>query len=208
MFLKYYWSVQSHIIVCYKIFEILRALWLVGYSVYIRRQRHAQPKSSKIFYKKNIKRPLVSINCDINTGSYRALEKSKKHSAMPRVSPRLLSLALQLPACLYHKHCSILNWRMPITNWSFLTPEITVSFCGKATNQKAPVQSNTHLSPVVQSQWSIHNFITNPAHKCPSIGVFYSYATSTDNLIKKMLLTLAGQCGYPCILPQIRSPGL
>ena len=53
---------------------------LVGYSVYVRGQKHAQPKSSKIFYKRNIKRPLVSINCDINTGSCRALEKSKNHS--------------------------------------------------------------------------------------------------------------------------------
>ena len=53
---------------------------LVGYSVYVRGQKHAQPKSSKIFYKRNIKHPLVSINCDINTGSCRALEKSKTHS--------------------------------------------------------------------------------------------------------------------------------
>jgi hypothetical protein len=52
-------------------------------SVYIRGQRFSALACTfhrfKIIYKSNIKESLVSIYCNINTGSCRALEKSEKH---------------------------------------------------------------------------------------------------------------------------------
>ena len=76
-------------IVNYKIFEILGALWLTGHCVNDR-EVLSYHKSSKIFYKVNLKRPLVSILWYKHSGSCRN-SRSKKHSAMPCVSLWLLS---------------------------------------------------------------------------------------------------------------------
>jgi hypothetical protein len=62
-------------------------------SVYIRGQNNLYILSNKTCL-------LVSIYCDINTGSGRALEKSEKHSAMPMFLLHF-SHALQLPSCLH-----------------------------------------------------------------------------------------------------------
>ena len=84
----------------------MRALIDCGPCLYQRtetRSAYDRTKSSKLFYKRNIKGPLVPIYCDINTLAAVEHSRSQRNSWLCLVFLYDFSLALQLPACLYHR---------------------------------------------------------------------------------------------------------